>query len=94
MSVLRNTRSCVSATSDAGLALATSAACGWNTPVRGMRSCSSSRVAWNSASAVKRRCIGWSHNKYASDSRPMPWWWAMNERTTACACPRGRRAAV
>ena len=56
----------------------TSSARGWATATsRGVRSCSSSSVAWTIGSAWKRVRITPSSSALAIATIVMPWWWAM-----------------
>ena len=60
----------------------------------GTRSCSSISVACTLRSDAKWCCMREWPSACSMASRLMPWWWAMNERTTALVWPRGTRIGV
>ncbi len=62
--------------------------------LRGARSCSSSSVAWIMGSAWNRVRMIPSRAASAMATMVMPWWCAMNARTTASVSPAGMRPGV
>jgi hypothetical protein len=57
----------------------------------GTRSCRRRSDVLSTGQAMKRRCMGWSRRKEASERKLIAWWWTMYERTVA-PVPRPARA--